>query len=322
MGQKMVHGDTLTDAFENRACKCLKVEYEDAKTRLTLCEKDEVKQYRQELYDDFKNNITIHGYRQLTTETGWRKVSWIIVMTLLTSFAVYLSYHMLLDFGYQTVLEYENEDVGSHLNYPSITICSNSPVFSEVSYRNFPLNVTIKEFRLFYLEELSSVNYMHNTSKSSRKILEQLNALNYTTYKSILKLFENTIYDSTDVWTQFVNGPTCYLGDKSCDFDKDFKETLHWKYSLCHQWNYYDQNKTAKRQTSNDETLTILLNIHADYKLISYYPFYGIVLYIHPYGTPHYLAEHTESMGLQTGKFTTVDIELTEVSFSSFSYSF
>ena len=62
-----------------------------------------------------------------------------------------------------------------------------------------------------------------------------------------------------------------------------------------------------------NEKMTILLNIHTDSKLISFYPFYGLVLFIHPYGTPHYMPTHTESMGLQTGMYTTVDIGLTEV---------
>lgn len=59
----------------------------------------------------------------------------------------------------------------------------------------------------------------------------------------------------------------------------------------------------------------MLLNLHANHKLISYYPFYGLVLYIHPYGTPHHLAAHTDSVGLQSGIFTTVEIERTEVCF-------
>ena len=57
----------------------------------------------------------------------------------------------------------------------------------------------------------------------------------------------------------------------------------------------------------------MMLNIHSDYKLISYEPFYGVVLYIHPYGTPHQLVQYTDSMGLQTGMFTSLQIELTQV---------
>lgn len=310
-------------------CKCITKDYNDTVNYYVkdYCQKirsHQVKEYRRKLYEEFTDNLTLHGYRQLVSEKGWRKVSWIIVMLILASFAVYLFFHMLRDFGHKTELEYEIQDGGLNLSYPTITICTNSPAYTKDSFRNFPLNITEDEFKQFYLEELSSVNHIYNRSAKSEDIIRRLAEHNITSYKDVLELFDNTIEDTTDVWKQFINGPTCYWGDKPCDLKTDFKETLHWKFSLCHQWNFYDKNGKPKTQSSGEETLTMLLNIHARNKLVSFYPFYGLVLYIHPYGTPHQLSSHTDSIGLQSGMFTSVDIGVTEVSYlliGSFSVS-
>lgn len=280
----------------------------------SLIHKNRVKEYRQKLHEEFASNITLHGYRQLVTEKGWRKVTWVFVMSVLTFFAVYLFYNMLVDFGYKTVLEYEMDESGMYLNFPTLTICSNSPVFTKKSYENFPVNVTLEEYKAFYLGELSSLSYNMSYNKTMASyIYKKLASLNITTYQQILSLFENDIDDSSEIWNQF--GPTCFFGKQPCNLKRDVREILHWKFSVCHQFNYFDIHNKSKIQTSNDETLMMLLNIHADYKLVSYYPFYGLVLFIHPYGTPHHLTEYTESLGLQNGMFTTINIELTEVGF-------
>ena len=308
----MNHPGAIIDKAEEQSCKCTKDGCGCATNRMTDYKRRE---YRRKLLEDLKNNLTLHGYRQLATERGWRRTSWILVMTILTSFAVYLFYNMLLDFGHKTVLEYEIQDGGINLNYPTITICGNSPVHGDKSHSRFPINITLDEFKLFYVELLSTLSYTYNISTRTSEILKELQTLNITTYKGILHLFEHTIHDTTesDEWKLIMNGPTCFFGNKPCNLSKDFKGTLQWKYSLCHQWNYYGTEKTPKKQTAADETLTMLLNVHTQLKLISYYPFYGVVLYIHPYGTPHHLTQYTDSIGLQTGMFTTVDIELTEV---------
>ena len=179
----MPHSNSFSEPIENKCCnKFTPVEHESGVHRLKMLEKEGIREYRRKLYNKFKNNITIHGYRQLSTEKGWRKIMWAVVMTLLTTFAVYLSYHMLLDFGYQTVLEYENEDGDAHLNYPTITICTNSPVYSEKAYNNFPVNITLQEFKDFYKEILSSVGFLYNTTNSSRTILKALYQINITSY--------------------------------------------------------------------------------------------------------------------------------------------
>lgn len=274
---------------------------------------EEIKEYRRNLRKEFGENITLHGYRQLVTEPGWRRVLWVIIMAGLISFAVYLFYYTLQDFGHKTVLEHIDEENGIDTNFPTITICGNSPAYSPESFNNFPLNLTIDEYKTFYLEEISTFNWRYNSSAKSGKIYEQLFARNITSYKDLINIFENTIYDSTAVWRKFLNNPTCYFGDKPCDLLLDFKETLQWKYSLCHQWNFYHKDNDSKRQRSSEETLTMLLDIHRDHKLASYYPFYGIVLYIHPYGTPHYLASYTDTIGLQAGMFTTIELSQTQV---------
>ena len=314
----------LNGIKESHTSKCIAVESDDTRNHVReYCQKihdDNVKGFRRKLHEDFRSNITLHGYRQLVSETGWRRLSWILVMTILTSFAIYLFFQMLIDYGYKTVIEYEEEDGLTKMEYPTVTICSNSPAFNEKSLKRFPVDVTIEEFKRFYIEELSSLNYRYNRSSTSSKILKNLFLQNITSYKDISELVENTIFDATDVWRQFINGPICYFGQNPCNLTTDFKQTLHWKYSLCHQWNYYDMKNISRKQTTIDEKLTLLLNIHTNYKLVSYYPFYGIILFVHPYGTPHYLTPHTESMGLQTGLFTSINIGLKEVTYFSCSF--
>ena len=55
--------------------------------------------YRRKLHRDFSASVTLHGYKQLVNERGWRRVTWFVVMTGFTSFAIYLFFQTLIDYG-------------------------------------------------------------------------------------------------------------------------------------------------------------------------------------------------------------------------------
>ena len=64
-------------------------------------------------------------------------------------------------FRYKTSLEYEEEDGINKLDYPTLTICSNSPVYHEHTFTDLPVHASVEEFKDFYLREISSVNYRY-----------------------------------------------------------------------------------------------------------------------------------------------------------------
>ena len=102
----------------------------------------------------------------------------------------------------------------------------------------FPFKITIDEFKTFYVEVVSNLNFLYNISEGSNTILKKLRAMNITAYKDIFQLFENKVHDSGAVWQKFFYN-TCYFGREPCDMYADFRETLHWRYSSCHEWNFY-----------------------------------------------------------------------------------
>ena len=63
--------------------------------------------------------------------------------------ALYMSYHQFLDYGYTTSIVYEHDHDDMEPEYPSVTICSNSPVYAPTSLERLVL--FCKFHNIFYL---------------------------------------------------------------------------------------------------------------------------------------------------------------------------
>ena len=127
------------------------------------------KEKRKELVKKFISALTLHGYAQFYEASGVRKVLWALIMGSMVVFIVrltYLSYRK--ENYYKQVIDFETHKV-SHIDFPTVTICNFSPVYSEDIYKRFPANVTEEEFKLLY--------YLLLSNRRPKRV-ERLNHLN------------------------------------------------------------------------------------------------------------------------------------------------
>ena len=230
----------------------------------------------------------------------------------------YLQYKMYLaisDFQY-----HEND-----LTLPTVTVCNKIPLIKK-GYERVKniVNITKKEFEEFHIRYFTryrkrlGVNY---TSPTEAKIFNALYGANITTTLDAIKLFEINQHDMfhDPVANLFLKSnvgdphyPTCrYEYVERCRT----KETMSNRESLCHQINFFEPNKKAKKGwrhhgkklgnmitvvnvgTTERFTQTIDVRTQAPYMdLIE-----GLVVYVHPYGTNFDDSPQTRRVFLHTG---------------------
>ena len=250
---------------------------------------------QEKLVKKFLSALTLHGYAQFHEATGMRKVLWAIILASMLVFIVrftYLSYRS--ENYYKQVIEFETKNV-KELDFPTITMCRYSPVYTKSIHRNFPINITEKEFRRFYFHFLS------NRSKSRYRLqychlLRDLYREGYAGYKEILELFEKHKEEHINnlLVDEVSNRQRCLYENKPCRFSKHFRTVYrHSLQSLCNQFNFYEKEKPGLISIGNDQGNGLFMfwdisgeNYYNDYGLN------GLLMEIHPYGTPHQLVDH------------------------------
>jgi len=270
-----------------------------------------------EVVDSFIGMLTLHGYPQFHESTGIRKLLWAVVLIIMTGLIIRLT---VLSYSpenlYKQIIELETKKV-AEIDFPTVTICNYSPVYPPDAYKTFPVNITEAEFVEFYFEILSNRRDKATGNKAlTDRILGQLNAKGYRSYKDILKLFEkNKEGDVNSFFTQQVmKHNKCLYENKPCDFEKDFRVVYrHTSQSLCLQFNYYEKGKTGLVSTGND--LENGFNMFWDISGTHYfydYGLHGLLMEIHPYGTPHHLIDHRNTIYLEPGSLANIDVEEVE----------
>ena len=281
--------------------------------------KEQIKNRRREIREDYCSNVTLHGCRYLGEENGIRKIVWIVIMTIAISSSFILFFNTILEFPSQSITEFAVEKNLDSLDYPTITVCnSNSPVFAINAYEKFPVNITFDQFLKFYNSIISHEstrfkNFLPPTVVSH--ILNELYRLNYTTFRQIQEVFEK--HKSEDFFDEIILAAVryfkCYYDGKPCGLS-DFQKTLHWELSMCQQFNPFIPNKPPKttNKYGHPHGLMMITNTISN----SFYasvPVNGLAFFIHPYGVPHHLIKYTVSIFAQPGSWTQVEIESTEV---------
>ena len=283
--------------------------------------KKEIEERRQHLYDEFISNVTMHGFPYIFKEIGIRRWLWVIIMLSALIIAIFLFKELLVNYPTQSMIEYtirKNVDV---LPFPSVTICNmRNPLHKIGAHREFPINITKKQFRSFYNSIISGYSEEESVDNNYTKyILESLRKKNYSSYEKILKLFElnkNYIKDETASSVFFNN---CQFDEEECDISTDIKDTLHWAYSLCQQYNYYQYNKKSKetRRFGFPSGLMMSINLESErfaHKFTNDYELQALAIILHPYGTPHYISKYTDIIYAQPGSLTNIELGLIEVS--------
>ena len=136
--------DSTTDE-EGSSRKCTRrtgTEHAISAKQLSSLIEKRTKEKRRNIVEKFISALTLHGYAEFHEASGIRKILWALILTAMTLFIVrltYLSYRS--ENFYKQVIELETEKV-SELDFPTITICSYLPVFTDEMLSRFPINIT------------------------------------------------------------------------------------------------------------------------------------------------------------------------------------
>lgn len=292
---------------------------------------------RRKLLFEYSSSSTLHGFCQTCQETGSRKALWRFFFVCAIGMSIAMFYRVTVDFfEYKTYLMIDNFPYYERdLILPTLTVCTKvaliNPGYERV--RNI-VNITETEYENFHIKYLS--RYLQKTNiviPSEKEIFKALKRNNFTTPESVLRLFEinrdDMFNDSlAKLFLMTMDGdspvPTCrYNYQYKCNT----KETMSWKESLCHQINYFDKNEKPRKgwlsQKQKFRNIVTVLNIHTtdlfrrSREIRESAPFMdlitGVVLYVHPYGTPHYVKEATERIFLLPGMWNFIRIRHNEV---------
>lgn len=272
---------------------------------------------RDELVKKFISALTMHGYAQFHEASGIRKIVWGVILAAMAVFIVrltYLSYRS--ENYYKQVIEFETQKV-NEMSFPTLTICNFFPLYTRAMYKRFPMNITEKDFRWFYNRVISNRknrrNDWENSERSHFSTLEQLSKKGYRTYRDVLGLFEK--HKERDIHSILVRkiskDQPCLYENRQCEHKKLFQTVYrHSSQSLCKQFNPYKVHKNGLVSRGNDREngLSMFWDISGEiYHFDS--GLNGLLMEIHPYGTPHHLVDHRRSIYLEPGVSTNIDIE-------------
>ena len=211
--------------------------------------KDSLKEKRQILYDNFCSDVTLHGFKQVCQEKGFRRLLWNFiflgasVMCVLLFYGVTMDYYQYKTYVTTNIFDYDNKDI----NFPTVTICNKIPLIRNGYERLRKIvNITQQQFEEFHLKYLTRYKFGTNgVTDVELRILDALKEQNITEYIDALKLFEINKEDMFNdpvarLFLATASGqndyPTCRYNYKlSCETN----ETISWRESLCFQLNQY-----------------------------------------------------------------------------------
>ena len=273
-------------------------------------ETDEVIEQRRKLKEEFISNVTLHGYRYLFVSSKGRKITWYACFLSAVLLAVFLFYGVVSDYymyKFITVIQVDYD--AESIEFPTLTICRRGPL-TKLKLSQFPLHIPSGDFNRLYANLIKPSS--NKIKKTTKKYIKMLEAKNITTYQQLMSLFEMDNYNLfNDTNATGVFG-ACIFGGKQCGI-KDMKNTYNWHRKYCQQFNSYTPKKTTKVQ-STAKGFQATLNLQGSEELVTKSSFEAQpVLFIHPYGTPHYIDVLMDKVDLQPGKKTTIYIDQSKV---------
>jgi len=268
-----------------------------------------------DLVEEFMGGFTLHGYPPFYYTTGFRKFLWFAVLVTMFTLIFRLA-QLSYDPAnvYKQIIQVEVEKV-QQINFPTLTICTYSPLHAYDAWKKFPGNISKEEFHDFYYQVLSNrdiANRPKVDKKLMNRVLDMLSKQGYTSYSDVLKLFEkNSERDiNSPIVKRFMRQNTCLYENKPCNFDRDFKVVYRHNFqSICLQFNSFKKGTEGLMSTGNDLGNGFFMSwdisgthYHDDSGL------HGLLIEIHAYGTPHHLVDQRNVIFLEPGARTNIDI--------------
>ena len=273
--------------------------------------KNVIQKERKELFNEFYNNVTLHGFRFLFNDKNiLRRLVWLLLTSSVFAFSTFLFQEIVADFfGYKLVTSLTNEyEKPEQIQFPTVTICP----FSTVSKSK--LNKSITRLNITYetLREIEKYGF-GNLSQST---IEQLQTSNITE-SDVYQLYQwnYTELTSGEIVDSFGSSP-CIFYEKNC-LSSDFKVTNSW-YGLtnCFQFNYYKEGKSALNPTtfSAIQGLNILMDLKSEDSLESNYGLEGASIIISPFSSPTKTFDRSKLVVVKPGEMAFVKLKVKKVS--------
>ena len=214
---------------------------------------------------------------------------WLISLILAIILVTVLFRNTVLDYlNYKTYIETEYQEDIKGLPFPTMTLCF-SDNFVDHKFQNFPGNVSLDQYK-----RLFSVIHMDKTIE--REDIALFEGLNISSYEDLVRSFHLTLedtvlYDTSKIFNHDQHGEHCSFSKQKCTIE-DLK--LVWQImgaQSCLQFNSYSPIRIPREQTKAYSPFRVYLDVRAKENGIFFppgvYRYRRMVLYIHPYGTPH-----------------------------------
>lgn len=278
-----------------------------------------IKQKRKDLFNEFSNGVTLHGFRFLFEgKSKFRRLLWFILTSVVFIFSFFLFHQMVIDFfGFKLVTSLTSKyEIFDEIKFPTVTLCP----FSTVSGNK--LSKSLEKFNVTFetLELIKKYGFTHNKSNLSQSTIDHFKSQNITAH-DIHKLYElnYTEMTSSEKIDSFMR-PACLFYDGICT-ENDFKLTSTWYGAAeCLQFNYYIEGKDALIPKSMValEGLNLIMDLQSEDSFQSPFGIEGIAVTISSYSSPTKTFDSTKYIMVKPGDLSSIKLKVRKVSKSLF----
>ena len=279
------------------------------------------KEPKQTIHKKFAEDTTLHGYKYVFEKSGFRRLIWILLMIGSTTLSAILFYGTMKEYiKYNTVIVVGEDFSVTEADFPTVTICNINSVSRNMNV-NLPKNQTKEEFISILVRAFPKVSGV-NINISDPDVISffgHIEQLNISSMKDVITMLgiNMTVMQKDDALMYF-SSQSCTFEGKTCSA-KDFKATVSWDISLCYKFNFYESNNKEglkSRMEGLNSGLSLFLNTHTNALATGAIPFQGLAVFIHPYGTEHFLSTFTSTFVIQPGSIHLVNVREIQVNIS------
>ena len=257
-------------------------------------EQSSIKSQRKVIFEDFIDDVTLHGFRYLFQGPFLRRCLWFLVCSVVMAFSVLLFYQLVSDYYQRQTIMVENQIVDKNLDFPTVTICPfNSK--SKTKLDNLKnMNISRKVFLKFVaaLEDGRSKYKTNITNSIFDNLLNVLERQNITQYKDLIEMFSLKYEDvsSSKILHAIFGNRHCHFYSRLCS-PEDFAHIEASPQELCFQFNSQKHFiQSLKTETVNNFYEGLNLFFDLSQALVTKYDtqprnvFDGAMVTIHEFG--------------------------------------
>lgn len=255
--------------------------------------KDAIKKNEEDSkWREFYTSSTLHGFRYLFEETGYKRILWIIIFCAAIVGSCYLFFGVIEDFSkLKTITMTKELFTEKPVEFPTLTFCSFNPETKAkiASHQNASdIWSTYEQILSTAKHEKLSMHQKHPKNNFTGKLEKVLRLLNVTTLGELSEKFQIDFHDmlhDTTAKKIFEASSSCYFEGEPCN-STSFRKVLTEHFGLCYEFNYFVPGEPPKTTSKVGYGLKLFANIHADRVAWDRHLFNGIAVLIHPYGSP------------------------------------